>query len=83
MAEYIKKGEAVELARKRSGCIAAAISNLPASDVVEVVRCKDCKYYGASHIKDGCVCFLDAGMCEAEPDDFCSRGVRKEDGRPN
>lgn len=48
-----------------------------------VVRCKDCKYYGASHIKDGCVCFLDAGMCDAEPDDFCSRGVRKDDGRPD
>lgn len=44
-----------------------------------VVRCKDCKHYVPYQTKDGCFCFLDAGMCEAEPDDFCSRGVRKDD----
>ena len=42
-----------------------------------VVHCKDCKHYVPSQIKDGCVCFLDEGMCEAEPDDFCSLGEER------
>ena len=49
------------------------------SDVVEVVRCKDCKYLMFSD------CY---GECKrnhlgiVRPDDFCSRGKR-EDGDDN
>ena len=58
------------------------IANLPAADVVEVVRCKNCKYYD-----------IEYGVCDfhsVEPDayssgakvemafnDFCSYGERK------
>ena len=42
----------------------------PTADVVEVVRCKDCKYYRDGH------CGV-LGFCE--PDEFCSRGERRKD----
>ena len=51
--------------------------NLPTADVVEVVRCKDCKhYYTAYHVcmrlEDNC-CFI-----KMPCDGFCSLGERKE-----
>lgn len=56
------------------------IINLPAADVVEVVRCKNCRYWdGYNH----------SGRCEApvnglvrentSANDFCSYGERKGD----
>lgn len=44
-----------------------AIRELPAADVAEVVRCKDCIF----RIKGRC--FSHTSL--VEPDDFCSRGV--------
>ena len=49
------------------------IRNYPTADVVEVVRCKDCKYFSEFHH-----CGV-LGFCE--PNEYCSRGERrKEDG---
>ena len=54
---------------------AEAVKEQPAADVVEIVRCKDCKHLMFS----GCY-----GECKrnhlgiVRPDDFCSRGKRKE-----
>lgn len=50
----------------------------PAADVVEVVRCKDCKHYNTSCCTDG------FGWCEnfnngAEDKHFCSYGERRSD----
>ena len=57
-----------------------AIADAPAADVVEVVRCKDCKYFTqdkiADEIMDRCVYF--GGMVSIAPDDFCSYGERRE-----
>lgn len=52
-----------------------------AADVVEVVRCKDCKDYRQNpYNKEGeellCMCWGD--WIPTEPDDFCSHGERKE-----
>lgn len=58
MTDYIRRAEAVKIAEKYglangsvlvrhtglADCIARDISGLPAADVAEVVRCKDCKY---------------------------------------
>lgn len=45
------------------------VDGIPASDVVEVVRCKDCKFSGYCGIEEfGCT----------EPNDYCSKGKRKE-----
>ncbi|MCI5904585.1 MAG: hypothetical protein MRZ61_05535 [Oscillospiraceae bacterium] len=63
------------------------IEAIPAADVVEVVRCKDCKHYDEEYN----LCILrseepdpnpDSDFCECEfttdINDFCSWGKRKE-----
>lgn len=46
------------------------IQNAPTVDAVPVVRCKDCVFWDK----------LDCYMIEStRPDDFCSRGIRKDD----
>lgn len=51
------------------------IRGLPAADVVEVVRCKDCMYCQKDEL--GRWCFNDYEN-ELRDDDFCSHGKRKE-----
>ena len=58
------------------------IDRMPSADVVEVVRCKDCKYnYGIAnnceYAKDDIVCcyWESDGL---HSDDFCSRGKRRD-----
>lgn len=55
------------------------------SDAVEVVRCKDCKYYReepSQHVDDAVVVWCDAGhypTSKVMPDDwFCAGGQRRE-----
>ena len=86
MAEYIKRTDAVKIAEKYglangsvlgrhtglADCIARDISELPAADIAEVVRCKDCIF----RIKGRCfssTSFLNAPA--VEPDNFCSWGA--------
>ena len=60
------------------------IDKLPTADVVEVVRCKNCKYFcpyeGEEH-KGDCAELVGLESCVYE-DDFCSYGERK-DGEKN
>lgn len=60
--------------------------SIPAADVAEVVRCKDCKHYrnypnGLCYIhtepKTNARGYSGEAVC-VEPDDFCSYGERKE-----
>ena len=52
-----------------------------AADVVEVVRCKDCKDYRQNPYSPEedmmCMCWCD--WLPTDPDDFCSYGIKKED----
>lgn len=61
------------------------IEEAPTVDVVEVVRCKDCKHY-RNHPNG--LCYAHTEPCGTgykgeticvEPDDYCSCGERKED----
>lgn len=53
------------------------LSVMPAADVVEVVRCKDCKLM--SHDEHGYWCINDY-QASLDPDkDYCSRAVRRAD----
>lgn len=55
-----------------TGDLLEDIMGIPAADVVEVVRCKDCKWHDS----------VDGPMrqCDiTDDDDFCSYGERKED----
>lgn len=46
------------------------VSEMPTIDAVEVVRCKDCKYWNNGD------CYR---LELSRPDDFCSYGERKEE----
>lgn len=50
----------------------------PAADVVEVVRCKDCKYAKPMSFKGYFMCKRHHKYCR-KSDDFCSYGERKEE----
>ena len=73
--EYISREAALEITTRTCGDYAAAfaeIRKLPAADVAEVVRCKDCIYN-----IDG-MCFSRTSFktaVAAEPDNFCSWGA--------
>jgi len=90
--EYIKREDVLDAIRERIRrvgmktplvlSIGNAVVDVPASDVVEVVRCKDCKHWIAGHISDNdtfyppkCALVRD----ERSNDDFCSYGERRVD----
>lgn len=57
-----------------------ALSAVPAADVAEVVRCKDCQYYQDAKInKKGFLIYPASGM-EITETDYCSYGARM--GKP-
>ena len=49
----------------------------PKADVVEVVRCKDCKHFGTDTF-NRTVCVRDFQIICVKDNDFCSYGERKE-----
>ena len=81
-SDLISRAEAIEAARLGSaihgllgqGDILDILYSLPSANTVEVVRCKDCKWYESG----GLPCPLD--LCESLGDDgFCSYGERSEE----
>lgn len=55
--------------------IESVLFDFPTADVVEVVRCEDCRYW--ENRFDVMVCNLTDGMKGAS--DYCSYGERRED----
>lgn len=86
MPEYIEREAALKELNKNSitkkitlangVSIYDTIKNLPAADVVEVVRCKVCKHWIYWADEKRCIC--DLHCTHTIRDDFCSFGVRKE-----
>ena len=82
MTEYITKEQAWEVVKivARHGGVDSIINadkmlaNMPAADVVEVVRCKDCKH--SNQYGGGCwYCEKYEGLFSAvNPNDYCSYG---------
>lgn len=58
------------------GQISEVLQNIPAADVVEVVRCRECAY--ATRPGDNIV-YCDNFARDMMPDDYCSVGYRAED----
>lgn len=64
--------------------VEGAIAEQPATDVMEVVRCKDCKHYSSNkpksqlHRSGYCLLNEDVTDDRREETDFCSYGERKE-----
>ena len=95
--DYIKRTDAVKIAEKYglangsvlgrhtglADCIASEISSLPAADVAEVVRCKDCAKHYIVLGRDMCARNAQGseghwiGLSATVPDGFCHRGVHK------
>ena len=51
------------------------LEKVPAADVAEVVRCRDCKYLVNATINANGFLVCDISDMEIAPDDFCSRGA--------
>ncbi len=80
-----KHGEMELLMEYRDGVVGAmnALAFVPTADVVEVVRCKDCKHWciqEGNDINQSYFCSRDKMWCmpTRKADDFCSYGERKE-----
>lgn len=61
--------------------IVQLMKDAPEADVVEVVRCKDCKYY-ETDIWDGeilCGCGNSSGLNDDKPDGYCCYGERRKE----
>ena len=58
------------------------VSQMPTADVVEVVRCKDCKHFTKEMIAGDLefICKSAEGMINPAPNKYCSCGVPKERG---
>ena len=84
MAEYIEREALLnskqwrslksEFDQTRAKCI---IATFPAADVVEVVRCKECKYWECGKDYEPYCNHWGNMMSETNADDFCSYGERK------
>lgn len=89
--EYIERGAVLQHKRKMSGAdwggefwdeavLCEEIRKIPAADVVEVVRCKDCVHYKQNQYStdEYMMCKRWCDWLPTDPDDFCSYGERKE-----
>lgn len=81
MAEYIDREKAKSLLHIEYAYAAEQLlDEIPAADVAQVVRCKDCKHYGMGVClkiySDGNV--HAAAWQKRNPEDFCSYGERKD-----
>lgn len=79
MSRYIKATDAAEICSDKLNIplseLVDTFADIPTADVVEVVRCKDCKHLMFSDCYGECA---QAHMGIVRPDDFCSYGERKD-----
>ena len=84
MSEYIKREDALDAVLftlvgtgHQSNAI-CAIRDIPTADVVEVVRCKDCKWWRRMN-GDKLRCHNHYGFIACKETDYCSCGERKKE----
>ena len=86
MTDYIRREDALFALRKaeRGGSMTALtrlerayaeIRGMPAADVAEVVRCKDCKHKLRTVANGVVICREKHGIVRPSRDDFCSYGA--------
>lgn len=91
MAEYIERAEVLKRFEEIKSSkdisfadalyldgVMAVIDSVPAADVVEVVRCGECKFYSPVEGNVGDCEREDILYLNVKKTDFCSYGVRKE-----
>ena len=94
MKEYIERAAALDICQKEyeerlrmadycgdtvAWNIGGAIKNIPAAEVVEVVRCRECAHWTGIALGMRCklYSFPPNAWVYSGPEDFCSRGRRK------
>lgn len=89
MADMISRAAAIEAAidgaddwdggynPNREQYIRQHMGNVPTVDAVPIVRCKDCIYYDKEPGGDVMMCYCGLGW--TSPDDYCSKGERREE----
>lgn len=79
-----------EMQRWDSGCwiryklFENLLEKQPTADVVEVIRCEDCKWYKSIFSWNGNehkICVREPSEPPREPDDYCSYGEGREDAK--
>lgn len=83
MADYIDRQAAIEVADavwSVTGDVNVAkvwdqLRNLPSADAVEVVKCRDCRYFNSTF---PLLHMCDISWMKMKPDEYCSLGERKE-----
>ena len=83
MAEYIEREALLRMLPEDlpyKGSVKRVLMQAPTADVVEVVRCKDCKYFTKEMIGGDleCICACAFAMINIDPDRYCSYGERRE-----
>ena len=78
LKEHVKKYTSV-FAKYDWREICEMLNDAPTVDAVEVVRCKDCRWYE----NDGYHTHCRIMRLSVEAEDYCSRGERREDGKTN
>lgn len=81
MKEYIERAAVIDLITRRyeqPELCTYEINSIPAADVVEVVRCKNCQFFSGRQ-----ECYCHAADENGTPifvreDDFCSYGARMD-----
>ena len=83
MTDYIRREDAQKALFAPEMCYAPVqvkiIRELPAANVAEVVRCKDCKYKVRTIANGIVLCAEKHGMIRPHENDFCSYGERRGD----
>lgn len=85
MEKYIRVSDAVQTVMEKPDMtpdekagIIRRLKAVPAADVVEVVRCYECKYWEHRPDRQYDLCaYLIGAKHSCTPEDFCSRGERK------
>jgi hypothetical protein len=54
-----------------------AIIDVAKVDAIDLVYCKECKYFGRN-LENDTYCYCGSGLDDPKEDDFCSYGERKE-----
>lgn len=84
MDDLIERGVAMKAAVKEvwlgqtSACrIAKAINDVPAADVIKVVRCEECNFFSMYALTGNGFCVHENGLQNPYPKDFCSHAERR------
>lgn len=79
--KYIHKQEAIDIVAFECGKwtglakeISKQLKQLPAADVVSVVRCRDCKHHAYDEIFSCYWCEYPGRVRDTTPDGFCEKG---------